>query len=226
MLSLVRSSPALVAAHDKAGWLGIFAREHVVEDPVGAQPVRSQDAGALERFWDTFIAPNRIEFEVTHDWVDGLDVVREATIVSTLRPGVVVRTPAHLIYQTTYEDGTLKVRRMAAYWEPRPVYRQMMRPTGAHVAAGLRQFAHMFRTLGVGPSLHFVGAARHVKWRRKRALLQELERQGVRDVSRLIAAGDSGTATGLRNGAPVAAIARFAPRSTTVHEMQVYEDLA
>ena len=222
VLALVHSSPALVAAHDKAGWLGIFAREHVVEDPVGARPVRSEDAGALERFWDTFIAPNEIEFQVARDWVDGFDVVRDATIVSTLRPGVVVRTPAHLIYQTTYEDGTLKVRRMAAYWEPRPVYRQMMRPTRAHVAAGLSQFAHMFRTLGTGPSLQFVGAARHVGWRRKRELVRELAEEGIGEVTKLIASGDSVTATASLDGSAVAVIARFAPRSATLREMQIY----
>ncbi|MEV7398131.1 hypothetical protein [Aeromicrobium sp. NPDC092404] len=226
VLALVRSSPELVAAHDKAGWLGIFGREHVVEDPVGARPVRSDDAGALERFWDTFIAPNEIEFEVARDWVHGFDVVRDATVVSTLRPGVVVRTPAHLIYQTTNEDGALKVRRMAAYWEPRPVYRQMMRPTPAHVAAGLRQLAHMIRTLGVGSSLQFIGAARHVGRRRKRALLDELAGKGITGVTKLIASGDSVTANGVRHGAPVAVIARFARRSSTPREMQVYEDLA
>jgi hypothetical protein len=224
VLALVRSSPAFVADHDKAGWLGIFAREHVVEDPVGSRPVRSEEAGALERFWDTFIAPNEIEFQVARDWVHGFDVVRDVTIVSTLRPGVVVRTPAHLIYQTTYEDGVLKVRRMAAYWEPRPVYRQMMRPSPAHVAAGFGQFAHMFRTLGVGPSLQFIGAARHLGVRRKRELLGELAGEGIREVTKVIASGDSVTATGSLDDAAVAVIARFAPRSATLREMQIYGD--
>lgn len=226
MLALVWSSPAYVGVHDKAGWLGIFGREHVVEDPVGSRPVRSQDAGALGRFWDTFIAPNAIEFRVAQDWVDGFDVVRDVTIVTTLRPGVVVRTPAHLIYQTSYEDGVLKVRRMAAYWEPRPVYRQMMRPSRAHVAAGLGQFARMFRTLGVGPSLQFVGAARHLGWRRKRELLDELSGEGVNDVSKLIASGDSVTASGSLRGAPVAVIARFAKRSSTLRDLRIYQEPA
>ncbi len=79
VLALVACVARVVAAHDKAGWLGIFAREHVVEDPVGARPVRSEDAGALERFWDTFIAPNEIEFEVARDWVHAFDVVRDVT---------------------------------------------------------------------------------------------------------------------------------------------------
>jgi len=226
VLALVRSSPAYVAVHDKVGWVGIFGQEHVVEDPVGARPVRSQVPCALERFWDTFIAPNEIVFEVARDWVDGFDVVRDATIVTTLRPGVVVRTPAHLIYQTAYEDGALKVRRMAAYWEPRPVYLQLMRPRRTYVVAALGQFAHMFRTLGVGAALQFVGAARYVGRRRKQLLLAELAANGIREVSKVIASGTSVTASGTLDGAPVAVIADFVPRSHTLRRLTTYEDLA
>lgn len=96
---------------------------------MGAPPVRSEDAGALARFWDAFIAPNDIEFHVVQDWVDGFDVVRDVTIVTTMPAGVQVSTPAHLIYQTGDEDGVLKVRRMAAHWETVPVVRQVLHPT-------------------------------------------------------------------------------------------------
>lgn len=201
LLALVWSSPAYVAAHDKAGWLGIFATQHVVEDPVGSRPVRSEDPGALGRFWDTFIAPNQIEFEVVTDWVDGFDVVRDVTIVTTLRPGVVVRTPAHLLYETAYEDGVLKVRRMAAHWEPRPVYRQLMKPTRAHLSAAVGQFIHMFRTLGFVPTLQFVGASRYIGWQRKRAL-----QAGLRTATKVIASGKTVTASYLIEGAPAAVV--------------------
>ena len=226
VLALVRSSPAHVAVHDKVGWVGLFGQEHVVEDPVGAPPVRSQVPGALERFWDTFIAPNEIVFEVTRDWIDGFDVVRDATVVTTLAPGVVVRTPAHLIYQTGYEDGVLKVLRMAAYWEPRPVYRQLMRPRRSYVTAALRQFGHMFRTLGVGAALRFVGAARYVGRRRRRVLLAELETRGIRDVSKVIVAGHSVTASGILDAAPVAVIADFVPRSQKLRSLKTYREPA
>ena len=226
LLALVRSSPAYVGEHDKAGWLGIFGREHVVEDPVGSRPVRSEEPGDLARFWDTFIAPNDIEFQVDHDWVNGFDVARDVTIVTTLRPGVVVRTPAHLLYQTAYEHGILKVRRMAAHWEPRPVYLQLMRPTRAHVGAALGQFAHMFGTLGLMPSLQFVAAARHLGWRRKRELLEGLAGEGITRVSKVIASGRSVSASGELDGAPVAVIAWFHPRSHELEELTIYADLA
>jgi hypothetical protein len=226
VLALVRSSPTFVGAHDKPGWLGIFAGQHVVEDPVGARPVRSEVPGALARFWDTFIAPNQIVFEVAQDWVDGFDVARDATIVTTLRPGVVVRTPAHLLYQTAYDDGVLKVRRMAAHWEPLPVYLQLMRPTPAHVAAAVDQFIHMFRTLGIGASLQFVGAARHLGRRRKRVLRDNLTAQGITEVHKVISSGNSITASCTVDGGPAAVIAWFAPRSRTLVDLKVYADRA
>lgn len=226
VLALVRSSPEYVGKHDKAGWLGIFGGQHVVEDPVGSRPVRSDEAGALARFWDTFIAPNDIEFRVAQDWVNGFDVARDVTIVSTLRRGVVVHTPAHLLYQTGYEDGILKVRRMAAHWEPRPVYLQLMRPSRAHLAAGVQQMVHMFRTLGVVPALQFVGAARHLGGRRKRRVLEVLTGEGITRVSKLIASGRSVTASGQLDGAQVAVIAWFRPRSLDLREMTVYADAA
>lgn len=226
VLALVRSSPAYVAVHDKTGWIGIFGEGFVVEDPVGSRPVRSAEPGALMRFWDTFIAPNEIEFQVVRDWIDGFDVVRDVTIVTTLRPGVVVRTPAHLIYQTAYEGDLLSVRRMAAHWEPLPVYGQLARPTRAHVAATLGQFAHMFRTLGLVPALQFIGAARYVGRRRKRVLRDHLRTRGITDIPKLIASGRTVTASCLIDGAPAAVIAQFAPRSSTLLASTTYADIA
>ena len=226
VLALVRSSPTYVGVHDKAGWLGIFGDEHVIEDPVGWRPVRSEELGALARFWDTFIAPNEIEFQVAQDWVDGFDVIRDVTIVTTLRAGVVVQTPAHLIYQTVYEGGTLKVRRMAAHWEPVPVYRQLLRPTRAHLSAAVRQSIHMFRTLGIGPSLQFIGAVRYTGRRRKRVVLDELAAKGITDVPKVIVSGYSVTASCTLHDAPAAVIARFAPRSRTLLDLRIYSDLA
>lgn len=226
VLGLVRSSPMFVGAHDKAGWLGIFAGQHVVEDPVGWRPVRSEEPGALGRFWDAFIAPNDIEFRVAQDWVDGFDVVRDVTIVTTLPTSVQVRTPAHLLYQTVYEDGPLKVRRMAAHWEPASNVRQLLRPTRAHMSAGVGQMIHMFRTLGARPSMQFVGAVRSVGRRGKRTVLDELAAKGITHVPKIIASGNFVTATCTLDDAPAAVIARFAPRSRTLIDLRIYSDPA
>lgn len=226
VLALVRSSPEFVGAHDKDGWLGIFARRHVVEDPVGSRPVRSDDQGSLAAFWDAFIAPNRIEFQVAQDWVDGFDVVRDVTIVTTMKTGVRVSTPAHLIYQTILEKGALKVRRMAAYWEPAPVFRQLVRPTRAHVVAAAGQNTRMVRTLGIGASVRFVGAIRTVGRRGKRHVLDTLATRGITEVSKVIAAGRSVTVSCVVDGSPAAVIADLAPRSRELTALTLYTDPA
>ncbi|OBK29312.1 ketosteroid isomerase [Mycobacterium asiaticum] len=57
-----------VAARDKQAWLGVFADDAVVEDPIGPSPFDPEGIGhrgrdAISRFWDLAIAPtDKIEF--------------------------------------------------------------------------------------------------------------------------------------------------------------------
>ena len=76
-LVAVGGSPAAVAAHDKEGWLSLFTPSAVVNDPVGSAPHRGP--AQLSRFYDTFIAPNTIGFQVNHDVVCGASVLRDVT---------------------------------------------------------------------------------------------------------------------------------------------------
>ena len=57
VFEVVARSPACVAAQDRDGWLALFTRDGVVEDPVGAAPNHRE---VLGRFWDTFIAGNEM----------------------------------------------------------------------------------------------------------------------------------------------------------------------
>ncbi|NUS43252.1 MAG: transporter [Mycobacteriaceae bacterium] len=215
--ALVAASPAAVAAHDKAGWLRLWTSNHVIEDPVGSRPVlggvydrRSGDrtGGPLARFWDAFIGPNDITFEVFSDFVDGLDVVRDVTIHTTLRTGVTVSTPAHLLYQLAHEHGELKIRRMAAHWEPLPVFARLLRPTPAHVAAIAGMGAAMLRNLGPAGTARFTGAVAGVG-RHGKAVVRDLAARAAagdnaaldrldgfvpRDLHKVIAGGDTVTA--------------------------------
>ena len=115
---------------------------------------------------------------------------------------------------------------MAAHWEPLPVYAQLLRPTRAHVVAGLGQFVRMFRTLGVVQSLQFVGAARHLGRRRKRELRENLATKGITGVRKVISSGNSVTASCQVGGGPAAVIAWFAPRSRTLVQVKIYADQA
>jgi hypothetical protein len=116
LLAVVERSPERVAAHDRESWLALFRDDALVEDPVGSPPARKA-TGALGRFWDTFIAPHQIRFEVRRDHVIGRDVFRDAVIHTRIGPNVAIEVPAYLLYQL--DDGAhgLQVSRMAAHWQ-------------------------------------------------------------------------------------------------------------
>lgn len=126
LLAIVERSPAAVAAQDKTAWLGLFTRDGVVEDPVGSAPNR-RGAGErggqdeLARFYDTFIAGNKIWFEVRHDLIAGDEVVRDVVIGMRLSTGLSLEVPAYLIYQVEApsEGGGGGIRRLRAVWDLR-----------------------------------------------------------------------------------------------------------
>jgi hypothetical protein len=63
---------------DRAEWLGLFAHDGRVEDPVGSTP----HVGHVQigRFYDTFIGPREITFDSRADFVAGSTVVRDLTL--------------------------------------------------------------------------------------------------------------------------------------------------
>ncbi|WP_305094678.1 transporter [Prescottella sp. R16] len=225
LLDLVLGSPAAVAVHDKNAWLGLFAQRHVVEDPVGGRPVlgglydrrsRSRGGAPLDRFWDTFIAPNDIHFHVEHDdIVSGLDVVRDVTIETRLGDGVVAQAPMHLLYETTLDDGPPRIRRIAAHWEVAPMFAQVAGLDRAKLGVAAGMGARMLRLQGLGGSLAFGLAVRSVGERGKQAVrrlvadadrgdrraLDLLGGRPVRDLTKIVAAGDTVTATCTVDGA-------------------------
>jgi hypothetical protein len=116
LLAVVRRSPERVAVHDRAGWLELFSDEAVVEDPIGSPPA-GKASGLLARFWDTFIAPHEIVFEIRRDHFLGRDVFRDAMIHTRIGPHIRIDVPAYLLYQLEERRGGLQVRRMAAHWQ-------------------------------------------------------------------------------------------------------------
>ncbi len=217
---VVRSSPAAVAAHDKAGWIALFDEDYVIEDPVGWQPVRGSD---ISNFWDAFIAPNDIEFVVHHDWIDGLHIVRDVTVVTTLGTGLQVRTPAHLRYELVDRHGTLKVARMAAHWELAPNVAQLMRPRAAHVRSMASMNASLVRNLGMGGTARYVRAIRSVGKKGKKAVRAYLGTR-VDDLDKVIASGNVVTANCTVDGQPAAVIATLDRKTRQVLDCRIYTD--
>jgi hypothetical protein len=218
---VVRSSPAAVATHDKAGWIALFDEDYVIEDPVGWQPVRGED---ISSFWDAFIAPNDIDFVVHHDWIDGLHVVRDVTVVTTLGTGLQVRTPAHLRYELVERDGVLKVARMAAHWELAPNFAQLMRPRAAHLRSMATMGASLVSKLGAGGAARYVGALRSVGKKGKKAVRAYLGTR-VDDLDKVIASGNVVTANGIVDGQPATVIATLDRKTRQVLDCRIYTHL-
>jgi hypothetical protein len=170
-LALVQRSPEAVAAHDRAAWMQLFARYSLVEDPVGSAAhvigifdARSgyRSADRLRRFYETFIAPNTIRFHVDRDIVCGLHVVRDLTIEISMAPQVMVRVPMHLLYELTVEDDELKIFRLAAHWELRPMLQQQMTAGWRSLKVGNAAALRMVRHQGVAGMTGFMRALRSV----------------------------------------------------------------
>ncbi len=137
LLSFVERSPAIVAANDRAAWLALFTERAVVADPVGTRPhVGIEQIG---RFYDTFIAPNRIEFEIAHDVVCGSTVVRDATLHIRMWGGAALHVPAFLRYELVDDPDGPRIDELYAYWELPALLAQLRSagPRGAMAAARL-----------------------------------------------------------------------------------------
>ena len=153
-LDCVKKSPAAVAVHDKATWLGLFARDAFVNDPVGSKVHCGADA--IDRFYETFIAPNKIVFDVEHDTVCGNTVIRDLIIETTMSTGLKVDVPTHIRYELVEEDGELKVHRLFAHWELSPMVLQTLKAGVSGLVTYSKLSVHMIRCQGMGGVFGFM----------------------------------------------------------------------
>lgn len=154
MLACAAASPEAVAAHDRATWLALFAEDAEIHDPVGSRAHAGPDA--IARFYDTFIAPNTIHFEVAHELACGDTVARDVIIHTRMPTGLALGVPAHIRYELTGSENALRVRRLCAHWELAQMIGQTMRAgmKGLRSHAGLS--GHMLRNQGFGGMLGFM----------------------------------------------------------------------
>lgn len=177
-LALVERSPAAVAAHDRDAWLGLFASDAVVEDPVGSAPQRRVPGGKdpLVGFYECFIAPNTVRFLPGRDIVCGLHVMRDLSLEITLSPRVTVQVPMHLLYELKEEAGELKIARLAAHWELAAMARQQRSRGIASLGTGIVSTWRLLRHLGPSGLAGFA-RARHSVGDAGRALVPEFCRR-------------------------------------------------
>ncbi|MCT6631918.1 hypothetical protein, partial [Staphylococcus aureus] len=85
---------------------------------IGSKPHNGH--AEIDRFYETFIAPNALSFDVEKDIVGGEDrmtVVRDLHINTVMSTGVRIAVPMHIRYRLCEEEGALRIHRLYAHWE-------------------------------------------------------------------------------------------------------------
>ena len=65
-----------VHSKNREGWLGLYAQDAIIEDPIGVSPIDPEGKGhrgpaAREAFWDNFIAPATIHIDILDSYAAG-----------------------------------------------------------------------------------------------------------------------------------------------------------
>jgi steroid delta-isomerase len=118
---LARRSQAAVQAKDRESWLGLFAADAIVQDPIGASPLDPAGDGhrglaAIAAFYDRVIAPNeQVTFEIERSYLCGAEVA-DVGIIRTTLPGGGHVAVVRGVY-TYRSDGAGRLAALRAYWE-------------------------------------------------------------------------------------------------------------
>jgi hypothetical protein len=112
-----------VHSKNREGWLGLYAQDGIIEDPIGVSPIDPTGQGhrgpaAREAFWDNFNAPSRINVDILESYAAGNEVANHAIITTTIDAGngKALQQKVHGVF--TYhvnEEGKLLALR--GYWE-------------------------------------------------------------------------------------------------------------
>jgi hypothetical protein len=162
LLTAVERSPAAAAAHDRAGWVGLFTADGRVEDPVGSRPHSGHvDIG---RFYDTFIGPRKISFHRDLDIVRSSTVIRDLDLEVVMGSAVTMTIPALLRYDLSEVDGEWKIAMLNAYWELPAMLWEFLRngvsavPAGLGLARGLVRNQRLRGTAGFASGFRRAGS--------------------------------------------------------------------
>ncbi|MCV7289945.1 nuclear transport factor 2 family protein [Mycolicibacterium wolinskyi] len=162
LLVAAERSPQAAGAHDRDGWVGLFADGGQVEDPVGSRPHIGRER--IARFYDTFIGPRDITFHRDVDIVDATTVIRDLELEVAMGSSVTMRIPAYLRYVLRAGADGPQIAELQAYWELPAMVGQFARNGLGAVPAGLQLTGALLRNQGpagaVGFASGFRGAGR------------------------------------------------------------------
>jgi hypothetical protein len=172
VLATAERSPAAAGAHDRGGWVGLFAADGRVEDPVGSAPHRGH--GAIGLFYDTFIGPRDITYRPDADVVTGSTVVRDGEL-DIVMGAVDLRVPVYIRYDVRDAGGELKIAALSAFWELPAMVGQFLKGGFAGVPAGLALSKSLLVNQGAVGVLGYLGGLRGPGARGKRRIGQFLD---------------------------------------------------
>ncbi|MDV3126207.1 ketosteroid isomerase family protein [Mycobacterium sp. 21AC1] len=171
LLAAVERSPQAAGAHDRDGWVGLFAAGGQIEDPVGSRPHRG--AGEIARFYDTFIGPRNITFHRDVDIVDGTTVIRDLELEVAMGAAVTMRIPAYLRYALRPGQTGPEIAELQAYWQLPAMVGQFVRNGIGAAPAGMQLAGALLRNQGPGGAVGFAAGFRRAG-RRGRQLCTRL----------------------------------------------------
>ncbi len=179
LLAAVERSPRAAAAHDRAGWVGLFTGDGRVEDPVGSRPHVGHEQ--IGRFYDTFIGPRDIKFHRDLDIVVGTAVLRDLELEVAMGSAVTMYIPAFLRYDLRETNGEWKIGELRAYWELPAMMLQFLRTGSGAVGPALNLSKGLLRNQGWRGTAGFMTGFRRVGARHQRLVTTFLDAAARKD---------------------------------------------
>jgi len=106
-------------AKNKEAWLGLYADDAVIMDPVGVSPLDPTGLGqrgkeAISQFWDMVIAPGEMDFRVQSTHPAGDECANVVKLINKMPGGIEINVHMVAVY-TANDEG--KLTSLKAYWE-------------------------------------------------------------------------------------------------------------
>jgi Nuclear transport factor 2 (NTF2) domain len=165
LLAAVEGSPQAAAAHDRAGWVGLFTADGRIEDPVGSHPHVGHTR--IGHFYDTFIGPRDIKFHRDLDIVFGTVVLRDLELEVAMGSAVTMYIPAFLRYDLREANGQWRIAELRAYWELPAMVLQFLRTGSRALSPALRLSRGLLANQGLRGTAGFMSGCRRVGARHK-----------------------------------------------------------
>jgi hypothetical protein len=156
-LATAGRSTAAATARDRNTWVGLYASDGRVEDPVGSQPHRGR--AAIGRFFDTFIGPRHVAYLPDVDIVSGSTVIRDGILQAALGP-VTLQVPIYIRYDIQEVGDDPKIAGLSAFWELPVMVGQFLRGGFSGMPEGLKLTRLLLTNQGVVGTLGFLGGLR------------------------------------------------------------------